>query len=75
MGMHRSRDSPWSRPGGQLVLRLGIGQRHGWPWRDVALQPVGASLLLGVLINSWYRHRIGAVTWRGRRCGDHNVMR
>ncbi|HEY8598002.1 MAG TPA: glycosyltransferase family 2 protein [Thermomicrobiales bacterium] len=56
--------------GGQLALRLAIGQRHGWPCRDVALQPLGACLLLGVLVDSWYRHRIGAVTWRSRRCGD-----
>ena len=54
--------------GGQPMPCLAIGHRHGWSWRDVAPQPPGACLLLGVLVNAWYRHRLGAVTWGGRRC-------
>jgi len=53
--------------GGQLALRLAVGRRHRWPMRDAALQPLGAMLVFGVLIDSWRRHRTGAITWRGRR--------
>jgi hypothetical protein len=53
---------------GQLALRLIVGRRHGWPLWDVALQPVSAALLPVVLLDSWRRHRSGAVIWRGRRC-------
>ncbi len=53
--------------GGQLALRLAVGYRHHWPMRDVALQPLGAVLMLGVFVDSWRRHRTGAITWRGRR--------
>jgi chlorobactene glucosyltransferase len=52
---------------GQLALRLAVGRHHRWSLRDVALQPLGAMLTLGVLIDSWCRHRTSAVTWRGRR--------
>jgi len=53
--------------GGQLALRLAVGHRQRWPMGDVALQPLGAVLMLGVLVDSWRRHRTGAITWRGRR--------
>jgi chlorobactene glucosyltransferase len=53
--------------GGQLALRLAIGQRHRWPLGELALQPLSAFLTLAMLADSYRRHRTGAVTWRGRR--------
>lgn len=52
--------------GGQVALRLMLGHRHGRPAWEAALQPPGAILILGALLDSYRRYRIGAVSWRGR---------
>ncbi len=52
---------------GQLALRLGMARHHRRPVAEAALQPLSSLLILGVLLDSYRRHRAGTVTWRGRR--------
>ena len=72
-GLRRSRaDAPLrlalAATGGQLVVRFLVGRRYGRPTWEVALQPIGSVLVLGVLLNSYRLHRLGGgVGWRGRR--------
>lgn len=51
---------------GQIALRYLSGRRHAQPPWDAALQPISSLLTLGILLDSYRRHRTGAVTWRGR---------
>lgn len=52
---------------GQLVVRFLVGRRFGRPLWEVALQPVSSILTLGILLDSYRRHRLGGgFAWRGR---------
>jgi hypothetical protein len=50
------------------VVRFLVGRRYGRPLWEVFLQPIGSILTLGILLDSYRRHRLGGgFAWRGRR--------
>jgi hypothetical protein len=50
------------------VLRWLIGRRFARPAWEAGLQPLSSVLLLGVLFDSYRRHRLGgSIVWRERK--------
>jgi chlorobactene glucosyltransferase len=58
----------WGATTGQVVLRWLIGRRFARPAWEAGLQPLSSVLLLGVLFDSYRRHRLGGrIVWRERK--------
>ena len=51
---------------GQVAIRWLVGQRDRRPAWEALTQPVSSLLFFGMLLNSYWLHRRGVITWRGR---------